>query len=633
LSDACAVLEAGWVIDRIGETLDGCCVSENNGQQVRAPWEKIEACVHVLTAVAPKAAAGQDRVIPMVLNLLPKLVYPSAGSSGLLLRAAAGRMVTYTAGYLRFELDLCVALLSFFALDLVPALSRISWQRQTGELDLLVFSQNAACGAIRAVLTAAKSGLAQKVPLAQLFSALAQLVVDEKIAVDARTQVIQGLGGLLVELRDWNAIRAGLFELVDKTALAANLVLTNATPPAGGVASSAPGPAAVKIYFSALAAITHLPRHSAAGAKGDEGAAAGGFSEDDSDDDFEGGGSSALSGVKHPVLDTLGHFMPLTSALLLGVAVQWGDLTSHACTSLLSVFVHNRDASANSPLLLGTLQTLLQCFQRVPSSAYMHYVRLTITHFGELTRVHVELVRLLSELAGAFTRHATLLLSRNTALSSLTFDEARMVQETFAVLSEVLRYVDLVAFVTGQCDYFPGVLLVAARCLRDCVVDAQTLAGVAGLLHFCERVMTWIDPPRIMHAQEDTERVSKQVSAYTRNLLLANGNRDEREALLLFELVDALCAVWTEKSAEFPQILGSVGVSLRLALSSSLGPSVSARLRAAAELWTALLGSSDKARELLSAMEANCKNSRVFGKIVGEAARDFNEGRRRRKFQ
>ncbi len=41
-------------------------------------------------------------------------------------------------------------------------------------------------------------------------------------------------------------------------------------------------------------------------------------------------------------------------------------------------------------------------------------------------------------------------------------------------------------------------------------LDPQTLPAVQALLFFAERVVTWIDPPQIINAADDTPEVTKR---------------------------------------------------------------------------------------------------------------------------
>ena len=630
IADSCGILEPSWVISRIGETLDSCVTGQTG--TVNAPWQKIEACIHILTAVAPKAQAGQDTVIPMVLNLLPRLVYPAKGTPGLLLRAAAGRIVTYTAGYLRFQLELNLRLLAFFASDLIPSLAQVHWQRESGEMDLLAFAQTACCQGIRSALHAGKQALAglEGEKFSALFSALVNVVCDEKVGLEGRIALVQGIGPLLTELRDWNQIRFGLKQLTDRTGSIAQRLVSSFTPPAN---PNANGPAGIKVFFASLQAVGAIPSHGRVNHR-----------------DFEDSSSSndsptpAEGSPPHPVLAVLEEQWQLVEAVCGTFACSFEDVAQQACTTFVHIFSHARSYAAGSNILILVLGTAARCFLHRPTSSWMHLVKAFVTQFGELTRVHVQLVRVLCELSETFVKHATGLLTRNTGLLALTFDEAKMVAETFAVLSEVLRYVDLVSTVAKHGNWLRSVFHVAIVCLSDAEIDAQTLPAVAGLLHFSERVMTWIDPPLIMHAAEDTELVAKETALIVKGMLVEPVTVDSRlaqaassvppgangQVLVVDQLITALAGIWSLKGIDYPQILPSVATSIRLGLVSSLASVVGGRLRSIADKeWSGLLPN-QRLQDVFYQLEMNARNGRAFGKIVQDTAKDFAVERRKR---
>ncbi len=72
---------------------------------------------------------------------------------------------------------------------------------------------------------------------------------------------------------------------------------------------------------------------------------------------------------------------------------------------------------------------------------------------------------------------------------------------------------------------------------------------------------------------------------------------------------------------------------MRLGLASSLGPGVAAKLKEIADrLWTPLVGA-EKTLGLLSSLENNCRNGRMFGRLVGEFGRELVVERRRSRYK
>ena len=105
--------------------------------------------------------------------------------------------------------------------------------------------------------------------------------------------------------------------------------------------------------------------------------------------------------------------------------------------AFVHIFAYARHYAAESAVFLPVLRTAARCFQLAPCSHWMAQAHAFMSMFGELTRAHTALVAVLIDLSKAFVEHSQLLLRRNLALNALTFDESRMIAETFEVLSEV----------------------------------------------------------------------------------------------------------------------------------------------------------------------------------------------------
>merc|ERR1719247_409693 len=114
-TEALVVVEPAWMLDRLGEELR---VRTTGGMR----WQEVEACMHMLTAVAPRAEAGKDQVIPQMIFLIPNLPYPSEGEEMLLMRCAAARFVMYTVGYLSQNEEKTFPVVLFLAQQLLPSL-------------------------------------------------------------------------------------------------------------------------------------------------------------------------------------------------------------------------------------------------------------------------------------------------------------------------------------------------------------------------------------------------------------------------------------------------------------------------------------------------------------------------------
>ena len=97
-------------------------------------------------------------------------------------------------------------------------------------------------------------------------------------------------------------------------------------------------------------------------------------------------------------------------------------------------------------------------------------------------------------------------------------------------------------------------------------------------------------------------------------------------------LIVALANIWAVKSSEFQQILPSVSTSLRISLNSSLGPQVAGRLQKHAETDWMPLVAGERLRTLFSQMDSHKRDSRGFGRVVADMAKEFHSARKQALF-
>ena len=619
LSEACEVVEPLWMIQVVGETLSGLLA--NGGS-----WNNIEACIHVLTAVAPRLPAGADPVIPMMLEAIPRLTYPDKGESAVLMRGAVGRLVLYTSVYLSTKVDLCTQIVSYFCTQTIPFLSSPN-ARQSVPLEMLNASQSSCAQAVKMALHSARRSL-MTLPQDRIGPLLEQAfmaALDERLSLDSRLQIVRGVGSVLSELGSWAVIRQSLNTFASRAGQLAQNQLEHfaSGPPPNN--PNAMGPASVKVYISVLSSITSLP-------------------DDPSLTPGHAAGQDAMEvdkilALNHPVLAVLADQWPLVERICTTVGCAYSDIAQVMATSFVQIFAHTRSFASHSTPFLPALRTAAQCFLTRPISDWMHMVRSFVSMFGEYTRVDTALVETLCQLSETFVKHSAEILTTNTEMKELTFDEARMVAETFEVLSEVLRFVDLASIELKQ-PWFRPIAIVSVQCLFDSPVDSQTLPAIVALLRFTERLVTWIDPPPVIHAAADTERVCFETSACVRGWLQESYYNPSRRGTslvvtggnLIDTLVVALANMWAVKSSEFPQILPSVSTSLRISLNSSMGGQVAGRLQKHAETdWVQLIPG-DRLRTLFAQLEQLKRDSRSFGRVVADMSKEFHTARKQALF-
>ena len=620
LSEACEVVDPLWMIQMVGQTLESLLAAGGNAA---GSWHNLEACLHVLTAVAPRLPAGADPVIPMMLENVTRLTYPEKGQAAVLMRAATGRLVLYTSVYLATKVELCWQLVSYFCTQILPFLSS-PLARQSVPLEVLNGAQSACAQAVKMALHSARRSLVQ-LPQDRVAGLLEQVftsALDERLSLDSRLQIVRGAGSVLSELGSWNVIRQTLGAFAARAGQQAQAQIDQfSTVPNN---PNALGPASIKIYVSILSSITSLPDDSSL------------IPQSIHSDSAE---VDKILALNHPVLAVLAEQWPLVERICTTVGCAYSDIAQVMATSFVQIFAHTRAFASHSVAFLPALRTAAQCFLTRPISDWMHMVRSFVSMFGEYTRVDTALVETLCQLSETFVKHAAEILTTNTEMRELTFDEARMVAETFEVLSEVLRFVDLASIELKQ-PWFRPIAIVAVQCLFDSPVDSQTLPAIVALLRFTERLVTWIDPPPVIHAAADTERVCFETAACVRGWLQESYYNPSRRGTslvvtggnLIDTLIVALANIWAVKSSEFQQILPSVSTSLRISLNSSLGPQVAGRLQKHAETDWMPLVAGERLRTLFSQMDSHKRDSRGFGRVVADMAKEFHSARKQALF-
>jgi hypothetical protein len=191
VTEACLVVSPRWIIEHVGQILEKICAAPP------IAWQDIDACVFLLTAVASRAPAGQDSVIPKLIELLPQLPYPTEGFKALLLRCAASRLVLFTSGYLALNPEPCKQILLFLTMQHLPAIPGLP---AGPDPDAKKYGEALACDAMKMVMTAAR-----KVIVAadngtiwrDVVSAVITLVADSRYNVDCRAQLVFGIGQVL----------------------------------------------------------------------------------------------------------------------------------------------------------------------------------------------------------------------------------------------------------------------------------------------------------------------------------------------------------------------------------------------------------------------------------------------------
>ncbi|PFH34590.1 hypothetical protein BESB_066230 [Besnoitia besnoiti] len=242
------------------------------------PWQRLEACLFVVTTVAPRAPAGEDRVIPFCLEVLPRLPYATAldlgnpergaGSSranarrqedereatALFLYAAAGRFILWTAGYIGTQKFLFAQLLHFLASSSLPFVIKAA-QRQKAMLDsgaavckLRELAEEVLVEAMKALAASAAPILAEEVAeedINIILNSIVSLILEENLSIDSRAALVLAAGAVLAPMPA-DKMRALHRQLL--SSLGQNLREVLARPDSSSTAYRN----AVKLFFSAI---------------------------------------------------------------------------------------------------------------------------------------------------------------------------------------------------------------------------------------------------------------------------------------------------------------------------------------------------------------------------------------------
>ncbi|CBZ52408.1 conserved hypothetical protein [Neospora caninum Liverpool] len=256
------------------------------------PWQRLEACLFVLTTVAPRAPAGEDMVIPLSLDLLPRLPYETALDLGnaeavsgktprrstgeeretaaLFLHAAAGRFILWTAGYIGTQTRLFASLIHFLTCTALPFVIRVA-QRQKAALHgeaavckLRELAEEVLVEAVKALDASAAPMLAEEAATEDvnlILNSIVSLILEESLSIDSRASLVLAAGAVLAPMP---ADRMRTLHRQLLSSLGQNLREVLAQPDS----STAAYRNAVKLFFSAVQSLRPsyalpLPPHAA----------------------------------------------------------------------------------------------------------------------------------------------------------------------------------------------------------------------------------------------------------------------------------------------------------------------------------------------------------------------------------
>jgi len=463
VTEACLVVTARWIIEHVGLKLEQICSKA-------IEWQDIDACVFVLTGVASRAPAGQDTVIPRLIELLPDLPYPQTGFKALLLRCAASRLVLFTSGYLALNTEPCKRILKFLCFHHLPAVPGL----QPGpDPETNKYCEALACDAMKMVMTAAKKGIVTADGGSlwkDVVTAVIALVGDTRFNVDSRAQLVFGIGQVLSVIEDWGELEKmfGHFVVKMQEPLAPILSALPAEPlgaRAVKLTRDGKAPPELKLYIAAVSSVYNMPPR--------EGA--------------------ALQATHHPVLAVVEQHFPMIERICV-YHTQYDELMEQVCLAFSYIFGFAKDFAPASPAFVPTLKLMVRCCEQHPQPFYLGLVRSIIGLFASIRDDALDAV--LVELVGAFVTPIAQRLSDSPGAMGPSLPPA-MNAAGYEMLVEAVRHWNIAMLALRSAPWLPATLdatIAAAPRLAEesLAVHERT---VCAMLRFIRNLCAWAADP------------------------------------------------------------------------------------------------------------------------------------------
>mmetsp|Transcript_152801 Transcript_152801/g.292657 ORF Transcript_152801/g.292657 Transcript_152801/m.292657 type:complete len:1092 (-) Transcript_152801:93-3368(-) len=465
VTEACVVVGPRWIIDYVGELLEQICT------QKPIAWQDIDACVFMLTAVASRAPAGQDTVIPRLIELLPQLPYPTDGLKALLLRCAASRLILFTSGYLALNPEPCKLILRFLTSQHLQAIPPLAGGPDP---DTKKYCEAIACDAMKMVMTAARKCIVAA-DGGQLWkpvvSAVVDLVADSRYNVDCRAQLVFGIGQVLSVLENWNELEQMLGIFVARMEAPLKSIFATLPPePLGSLAKKTTrdgkAPEELKLYIAAVSSVYNIPARPENQTRPDH----------------------------HPVLAVVEqHFATIERICV--YHTQYEELMEQVCLAFSYILGFAREYAPSSPVFKPMMQLMARCCEYHPQPFYLGLIRSVIGFFAVLAEPHMDTV--LVELTGLFITTVARRLGETASGASNAVALMPSINTSgYEMLAEAVRHWNLALLAIRQAPWLPETLDITVQVLPlmaegGHVVHERTICA---MLRFLRHIILWADP-------------------------------------------------------------------------------------------------------------------------------------------
>jgi hypothetical protein len=466
ITEACVVVTPRWIIEHIGVLLEEICSQGSN-----IAWQDIDACVFVLTGVASRAPAGQDTVIPRLIELLPQLPYPTEGFKAMLLRCAASRLVLFTSGYLALQEGPCKLILQFLTTQHLPAIPAL---KSAPDVDARKYCEAIACDAVKMVMTAARKAIVIMdggTLWKDVVTAVINLVSDKRFNVDCRAQMVFGIGQVLSVLSDWGELEhmLGLFVSRMQEPLKPILDALPAQPLGGNAVKTTQdgkAPLELKLYIASVSSVYNIPALS----------------------------EEALRPDHHPVLAVVErHFQTIEIVCI--HHTQYEDLMEQVCLAFSYILGFAREYAPNSQVFVPMMKLMARCCEQHPQPFYMGLVRSVVGFFAAAGNEQLDAV--LVDLTGLFVAPiARRLASDCVGGGGLTHHlPPPLNAAAYEMLAETLRHWNLTLLAIRSAQWMTETLDATLEILPRLAEDNQAVheKTVCAMLRFLRNVLLWAD--------------------------------------------------------------------------------------------------------------------------------------------
>lgn len=465
VTEACVVVTPRWIIDHVGELLEQICS--------RQPfvWQDIDACVFMLTAVASRAPAGQDTVIPRLIELLPHLQYPTEGLKALLLRCAASRLILFTSGYLALHVEPCKLILGFLTEQHLKAIPPLAGGPDP---DTKKYCEAIACDAMKMVMTAARKSIVAA-DGGQLWrpvvSAVVELVADSRYNVDCRAQLVFGIGQVLSVLENWNELEQMLGLFVSRMEEPLKRIF-DALPPeplgprAQKTTRDGKAPEELKLYIAAASSVYNIPARPENQSRPDH----------------------------HPVLAVVEKNFATIERICV-YHTQYEELMEQVCLAFSYILGFARDYAPDSPVFVPMMKLMGRCCEYHPQPFYLGLIRSVIGFFATANNPQMDTV--LVELTGLFITPVARRLGETASGTSNTVALVPAINTSgYEMLAEAVRHWNLALLAIRQAMWLPEVLDITVEVLPPMAEGGQVVheRTICAMLRFLRHLLLWADP-------------------------------------------------------------------------------------------------------------------------------------------